>query len=223
MKSLLIFSCIATLAVTLNACNTNSVDPNANTSARLGGPSSGTATGPHSGTETHPHSGTADEPHSLTDVAVANLPVAITTYISTNYAGATIKDAKKDPQGYYLVAVTIGTTVKVLVFKADGTFVKELSVPDKPAKGDSAHHPKPEVGDTTHHSKPLGLTSVAVSSLPATITTYISTNYAGSTIEKADKETSSGDYIVLIETKDSKRVLLLFGSDGTFKKALSGK
>ncbi len=44
------------------------------------------------------------------------------------------------------------------------------------------------------------LTTVAVSSLPATITSYISTNYAGATIDKAVQEKTSSDYIVAITT-----------------------
>lgn len=240
MKTLLVFSCVAAIVLGLNACNHNAVDPtSAASSARSSAIDSLSGSGPF----------------SLTTVAVSSLPTAITTYISSNYGGATVKEAKKDAKGQYLVLITINSTIKVLIFSADGTFLKELSAPVKPAAGDSAHHPKrdstdhhkpfpgdsthhpktpgdslhhpkPVAGDTTHHGGPgqgPGLTSVAISSLPATITSYITTNYAGSTIEKADQETKTSDYIVLIKTADNKRVLLLFGSDGTFKKAVSGR
>ena len=227
MKTLLVFSCVAALVVSLNACNRNSVDPSTDGSARTAGATSTTLTGPH----------------NLTTVDVSSLPTAITTYISTNYAGATVKEAKKDEKGNYVVAITVDSKVKLLLFTADGTFVKVADGKPKHTPGDSthhmpgdsthhrmpgdsAHHPKPTIGDSTHHPRPgqgQDLKEVAVSSLPAAITTYITTTYAGSTINKAVQEAKTSDYIVSITTTDSKRVLLLFGSDGTFKKAVSGK
>ncbi|MVM32871.1 hypothetical protein GO755_22720 [Spirosoma sp. HMF4905] len=238
MKTLLVFSCVVALVVGLNACNKTAVDPTADASARSSTVTSTSLTGPH----------------SLTAVDVASLPAAITTYITTNYAGATIKDARKDADGNFLIAITVNNSLKLLLFKADGTFVKEAEMrfghapgdslhhrmPGDSARhhmpgdsahhhmpGDSLHHPKPTVGDTTHHSRPGGagpeLTEVAVSSLPAAITTYITTNYAGATINKAAQDKTTSDYIVSITTSDNKRGVLLFSSDGTFKKALIGK
>ncbi|GAB3779251.1 hypothetical protein GCM10028818_29510 [Spirosoma horti] len=230
MKALLMFSCVAALVLSLNACNRNSVDPStADASARSGGVASTSLTGPH----------------SLTVVDVATLPAAITTYISTNYAGATIKEALKDDKGNYAVAITVSSTIKLLLFKADGTFVKVAD--GKPgraprdsanhAPGDSAHHPRHTPGDSVNHPKPPrpdsanhprpgkgpDVTTVATSSLPAAITSYINTNYAGAKIDKAVQEKMSGDYLVAITTTDKKRVALLFGSDGTFKKAVTGR
>ncbi|AKD54283.1 PepSY-like domain-containing protein [Spirosoma radiotolerans] len=230
MKALLVFSCVAALVVSLNACNRNSVDPStADASARSGGVVSTSLTGPH----------------NLTAVDAATLPAAITTYISTNYAGATIKEALKDEKGNYVVAITVNSTIKLLLFKADGTFVKVAEGgPRRPprdsanhAPGDSAHHPKHAPGDSVNHPRPPkadsahhphpgkgpDVTPVAASSLPAAITSYINTNYAGATIDKAVQEKISGDYLVAITTTDKKRVALLFGSDGTFKKAVTGR
>lgn len=225
MKTLLVFSFVAALAVGMSSCNKTSVDPaDADASARTTATTSTSATGPL----------------SVTVVDAASLPAAITTYITTNYAGATVKEALKDSNGDYAVAIVQNNILKLLLFKADGTFVKEAdgrkhgrrdSTHHMPGdslhhpKGDSLHHPKPAPGDSAHHPKPTGpiATTVAVSSLPAAITTYISTNYAGATIEKAVQDTKSSDYIVAILTSDIKRALLLFGSDGTFKKVLLGK
>ena len=223
MKTLLVFSCLAAIVVSLNACNNTAVDPSAtDAAARTSGLASTSLTGPH----------------NLTVVAATSLPAAITSYINTNYSGATIKEALKDAKGNYVVAITVNSSVKLLLFNADGTFVKEAD--GKPEHtpgdsthhhmpGDSLHHPKPPVGavgDSAHHPHPgqgPDLTAVAVSSLPAIITSYISTNYAGATIDKAGQEKTSNDYIVAITTTDKKHVLLLFGSDGTFKKALAGR
>lgn len=230
MKALLVFSCVAALVVSLNACNRSSVDPSAaDASARSASVESTSLTGPH----------------NLTVVETATLPAAVTTYITTNYAGATIKEALKDEKGNFVVAITVNSSLKLLLFKADGTFVKVAE--GKPgrsprdsanhAPGDSAHHPKHPHGDSLNHPKPPkadsanrprpgkgpDVTTVAVSSLPAAITTYINTNYAGATIDRAVQEKASGDYLVAITTTDKKRVALLFGSDGTFKKAVTGR
>lgn len=229
MKALFVFSCMAALVLSLNACNHNAVDPSTTDgSARSSGVASGTATGPG----------------SLTSVDVSKLPSAITTYINTNYAGATIKEAGTDPQGNYLVIITLNNELKLLAFKSDGTFIKELKGgKGRPMHGDSLHHPKgdslhhpPMPGDSLHHPKGDSLhhkgpgpgpganvTVVAATDLPAAITTYINTNYAGATIEKAAKDNTTSDYIILIKTTDSKHVLLVFGSDGTFKKAVKGR
>ncbi|GAB3808273.1 hypothetical protein GCM10028819_46970 [Spirosoma humi] len=230
MKALLMFSCVAALVVSLNACNRNSVDPDtADASARLGGVVSTSLTGPH----------------NLTVVEAATLPAAITTYITTNYAGATIKEALKDEKGNFLVAITVNSTLKLLQFKADGTFVKVVEGrPGRPPRdsanhvpSDSAHHPRHPHGDSLSHPKPPkadsanhprpgkgpDVTTVAVSNLPAAITSYINTTYAGATIDKAVQEKMSGNYLVAITTADKKRVALLFGSDGTFKKAVAGR
>ncbi|WP_206170636.1 hypothetical protein [Spirosoma pollinicola] len=145
MKALLVFSCVAALVVSLNACNNNPVDPSAaDASARSAGVTSTSATGPR----------------NLTAVDAATLPTAITTYISTNYAGATIKEALKDAQGNYVIAITVSSVVKVLAFKADGTFVKVLDGKRGPGHfpGDSTKHAPGDSlrqhfpGDSTHHA-----------------------------------------------------------------------
>lgn len=219
MKALVVFSCMVALVVGLDACNQNSVDPaTLDGSARISSATSGTATGLH----------------SLTLVDVSSLPAAITSYVSTNYAGATIKEAGKDGSGSYAVVISLNSTVKVLLFKADGTFVKELDGRPRPMRGDSTHHATPGDsthhhmrGDTTHRPKPgsagIGLTDVATSSLPTAITSYVSTNYAGATVDKAGQEKKSGDYVVIITASAGKHIVLLFGSDGTFKKVFAGK
>lgn len=230
MKALLVFSCVAALVVSLNACNRSSVDPStADASARAGGVVSTSLAGPH----------------NLTAVDAATLPAAVSTYISTNYAGATIKEALKDEKGNYVVAITVNSALKLLLFDANGTFVKVAEgKPGRPprdsashAPGDSAHHPRHIPSDSLNHPKPPrpdtashprpgkgpDVTTVATSSLPAAITSYINSTYAGATIDKAVQEKTSGDYLVAISTTDKKRVVLLFSSDGTFKKAMTGR
>ena len=133
---------------------------------------------------------------TLEQIAVADLPSAITSYISTNYAGAEIKTAAKDSTRGYLVMIVVSDQSKTLLFNTDGTFNKEVS---KPLRGK--------------------FTAVAVADLPAAITTYITTTYAGSTIKDAAKN-AEGQFVVVVKTSDGKPVALLFEADGTFKQVL---
>jgi len=133
----------------------------------------------------------------LTEVATADLSTAITTYISTTFAGSTIKYAAKDEAGKTVVAITLGDgTLKGLLFNADGTFKEELK----------------------QHAKKAKLTKVEVSALPAAVTVYIANTYAGAEIKTAGTN-AAGEFFVAILI-DSKIKVLLFNADGTFSKEL---
>ncbi|MDR6193114.1 hypothetical protein [Siphonobacter sp. SORGH_AS_0500] len=70
----------------------------------------------------------------LTEVALADLPTSITTYITAHYAGATLEKAGKNADGVYFVAIKSGNSIKVLRFDASGTFVEELAKEARPKK-----------------------------------------------------------------------------------------
>jgi hypothetical protein len=74
----------------------------------------------------------------LTEVAIANLPASVGTYVTANYAGYTIKRAGKDADGNLLVGIDNGTTQKVLKFDSTGAFKEELPVPPH-EKGPGQH------------------------------------------------------------------------------------
>jgi hypothetical protein len=133
----------------------------------------------------------------LTEVAVADLAASITSYISTTYPSSEIKFAAKDESGKIVVSILLSDgTPKGLIFNADGTFKEELK----------------------RHAQKAKLTEVADADLPAAITTYITTNYAGSEVKKAGKN-ADGQYFVGI-VLDSKIKVLLFNADGSFNKEL---
>lgn len=138
----------------------------------------------------------------LTEIASANLPAAVSTYISANYAGAEIQFAGKDTSGQIVVGLKLADgTHKGLLFNADGTFNKALEKYQRGAK----------------------LTKVEISALPAAITVYTASKYAGYTVKTAGKN-DAGEYFVVIakttgteaEIKASRKVLQ-FNADGTFK------
>ncbi len=76
------------------------------------------------------------------------------------------------------------------------------------------------VTDTVTKQKCKGkLTEVAAAALPAAVKTYITTNYAGSEIQFAGKDTD-GKIVVGLKLADGTSKGLLFNADGTFNKAL---
>lgn len=145
----------------------------------------------------HGHKG--GDRDSVSKVAVADLPAAITNYITTNYASATIVTAALDATRGYIVMIKQGTERKALLFATDGTFTQEI------VRG---------IGK--------GYTAIEVSTLPAAVTTYITTNYAGATIKAAGKN-STGQFKVIVQPTSGRRVELLFAADGTFVQARKGK
>ncbi len=132
---------------------------------------------------------------SLTQVAVTDLPAAVSGYITTNFANATITLAALDVGRGYLVMVQQADQKKTLLFNTDGSFEREIV---RGLKGD--------------------YTAIDVSALPAAVTTYISTNYTGSTIKAAGKS-STGPYKVIVQPATGRPVDLLFAADGTFVQA----
>ncbi|MBO0930534.1 PepSY-like domain-containing protein [Fibrella aquatilis] len=189
MKKLQVVSFIALFGMALWGCNQGSnVAPDATLStARL----TSDSTGFHCR-------------DSLTKVAVTALPATITAYIAKTYAGSTADYAAKDDKGNFLVAISTTTTRNLLLFNADGTFNKELTL-----RGGPGGH-----GPGGFGKKRDSLTVVAISALPAAITTYITANYAGATVDVAAKDANRG-YVVMI-TQNGQRKALLFNLDGTF-------
>ena len=71
----------------------------------------------------------------LMEVDIATLPASISTYVTANYVGYTIKKAGKDAEGNLLVGLKNDTTYKVLKFNSDGKFIEELAIPPHGKRG----------------------------------------------------------------------------------------
>ena len=128
----------------------------------------------------------------LVAVDPATLPASIATYINTNYAGATVKFAGKDDKGQIVVGLTLNNVETGLLFDASGVFLKALDNYGKKAK----------------------LVQVDIATLPASVTAYVTTNYAGYTIKKAGKD-ADGNVLVGIKN-DAGHKVLKFDSTGKF-------
>lgn len=195
MRKLIVAGLIALFGVTLWSCNQNqTVSPDTDavlSAARLSSDTTGFFCR-----------------DSLTKIGVATLPATVTSYISANYAGATIDYAAKDDAGNFLVAITRNDQRTALLFNADGTFSKELSLRGGGKGHGKGHGPGHKGGDRD------SLTKVAVADLPAAITSYITTNFASATVTAAALDATRG-YLVMI-TQGTDRRTLLFGTNGTF-------
>lgn len=133
----------------------------------------------------------------LTEIAAADLSETVSAYINTTYAGATVKFAAKDAEGKVVVAITLADgTAKGLLFNADGTFNSELK----------------------QHAHKGRITKIEVNTLPAAVTAYITTNYAGSEIKQAGTN-ADGEYFIGILIAEKVKILL-FNADGSFSKEL---
>jgi hypothetical protein len=129
----------------------------------------------------------------LTNIEIAALPSSITAYITKNYAGAAIKFAGKDDKGQYVVGVSLNNVETGLLFDAAGTFVQALQ----------------------HYKDKAKLTEVAITTLPASVTSYVASKYAGYTVKRAGKDADGNLFIGIHNGTDHK--VLLFDATGAFK------
>lgn len=133
----------------------------------------------------------------LTSIDIATLPTAITTYIDKNYAGSTIKFAGKDEKAQTVVGVSLNNVETGLLFDANGVFVQALA----------------------HYGKKAKLTEVDITTLPASVGTYVKANFAGYTVKKAGKD-ADGNLLVGIKNETTHKVLK-FDSAGKFVEELA--
>lgn len=153
----------------------------------------------------------------LTEVATADLPAAVLSYVTANYAGATLEKAARDDAGNFAVLIKKADgTMTGLIFDASGNFKQEMTKGGHGGKDGG----KGGADGPWHHDHGTSLTAVGVASLPGPVSSYVSTNYAGSTIEKAGKD-ARGNYLVSVKQADGRKVQLLFDASGTFTKVLS--
>lgn len=125
------------------------------------------------------HGGKGDRSHKdslSTGIAIdpTTIPASVTSFISTSYAGYTvIKGRNRTVNGVVSneLLISNSTDMKVLFFDANWVFISEILK----SKGDDK-----------------GATSIDISTIPVSVSTYISTNYSGYTISSASSRTKNG-------------------------------
>jgi hypothetical protein len=149
---------------------------------------------------------TADEILALTTITpveagkgkkikIDSLSSVITSYINTNYAGATIKSAFQDKDGNIAVFIKDkdGKMV-ILFFDKDGKFIKSSTPKDN-----------------------NGGSNAIDSNVLKAIKDYITEHYSGATVLNIKKD-KDGGFTVTVKNKDGKIISLTFDKDGKFIK-----
>jgi hypothetical protein len=115
---------------------------------------------------------------------------SIKDYVTENYPDASIKRAKEDQDGNFIVGLTGHV---FLLFDSEGAFV--------------------EIHEFAHRKGDRG-EKIEIEDLSTTITDYISANYTDATIKVAFLK--DDQYKVGIINSEDKRVLVIFDSEGNF-------
>jgi hypothetical protein len=149
-------------------------------------------------------------------IASSSLPDSILNYLTNNYSGYQfkkafeIKDSAGDIGGYVVIIGFNGKPVGLL-FDANGNFQTVLEQREHGDIGGSGwHHGGRFDGRDGKHRDTL-----ALSSLPSGIVSYLSTNYPSDTLLRAFRNRDSS---ILVITKDDGLFANLFNSAGVFVK-----
>ncbi len=150
--------------------------------------------------ENHDGRGDHDDRDSVYNVVI---PAATLAQIHATYPNDTVIVGKREVHNgviTYEVIIKNGSTVRFLTYDANWVFVSI-------GAGDDEHHENNGGGDVV----------IAISAIPTTATTFISTTYAGYTITKAKSETERGvtKYEVQITNGTTKK-WLIFSSAWVF-------
>jgi Putative beta-lactamase-inhibitor-like, PepSY-like len=148
----------------------------------------------------HTHKGgSKGEKGKMNEIDPATLPASVTAYITTTYAGSTVKHAAKTESGKFVVHLILADkSNKGLVFDETGKFLS-----------------------AKNQGKNKGV-KVEISALPKAVTDYITTTYPGSKIKKAYKS-DTGNFGVEVEKADKTKVMVGFDATGKFLSELAHK
>lgn len=156
-------------------------------------------------------------PHHRTDsVAFSSLPSAVGNYLSANYSGYTFqkafsdKDASGNVAGYVVIINYNGKPVG-LKFDATGAFVKVLEQREgHDLEGHGWHH-----GGRFDDRDGLRRDTIAISALPAAVTSYFASNYAQDTLVGAFKGKDSS---IIVLSINNGAYATVFNASGAFVK-----
>lgn len=210
MKKFIITGCVA-IGMLLTSCNKNTdSSTTANQTAQLEAVQAVSVSTTNTASREPGDSiyavNTCDRQQRKTVIAFSTLSSAITSYLTTNYAGFTqikavqITDNSNTVVGYVAIISFNGKPVAIK-FDANGNFVKVLE--QRQGRdifdGRRFHH-----GGCFDDRDGLGRDSIAIANLPAAITTYIATTFSTDTIVKA------------FITRDSNIVVITKSSAGVY-------
>ena len=145
-------------------------------------------------------------------IDVSELPTTVTDYVTASYPDETIQNAVLKPSGKFAAELSDGS---VLLFDADGNFIKECGVVDPNGSG---HGPWQPGGPGGHHggAGPGGHgghgihgTQVTLEELPQAAQDYLAATYPDATLDRA-VEKPNGNFFVRL----SNGAKILFDAEG---------
>ncbi len=157
-----------------------------------------------------------DRGHVPDSIAMSALPAAVTDYLTANYAGYTFQKAytEKDASGTtigYVVIIQFNGNPMGLKFDASGNFILVLEQREgRDLGGDGWHEGGRFCNRDGQHKD-----TVALTSLPANVVSYFTTNYPQDTLVRAYLDRDSS-YIIF--SKDNGAFVTVFDSTGAFVK-----
>ncbi len=162
--------------------------------------------------------GACNKDHKRTKVNAEALPAAITSYITTNYAGYTFINAfstatiSTNTLDAYVVAFNFNGKPIALKFDAKGLFIKVLELREgRDMKKGGDHH----LGGCFENRDGKQRDTIALSALSANIKAYFTTNYAKDTLKAAF---TNKDGSIIVISKNVSFFASAFKTDGTFIK-----
>lgn len=135
--------------------------------------------------------------HRDSTIAIASLPQAVKDSITRFYAGYTITKAEQELKNgviTYEVQITNGTLKMTLVYDATGHLIQTQTEGNRGDNGGNDDH-NGNNGNNDHDN------GISLASIPASVTTYVTTNYAGYTVNDAEKKVKNGVTTYEIEIK----------------------
>jgi hypothetical protein len=218
--SYLLFSVIAT-GFFLSSCQKNGQTPGKSSSSTSLSSSAAFASNQAlviaaSATDTIYAVNTCQHGDKADTIAFSTLPDTIGKYLTANYSGYTFKHAfeilnTSGTAAGYVVMITYNGNAVGLAFDANGYFVKVLEQREKGDLNGRGWHEGGRFGNRDGHY----LDTVAITSLPVTITTYFGVNYPNDTLKHALLNRDSSYVVVSV---DSGVFVTQFTYDGTFIK-----
>lgn len=149
-------------------------------------------------------------------VAQSALPSPVSAYIDANYSGASfakafaLKNSSAVVTGYVVVIYYDNKPVG-LQFDSTGAFVKVLEQREKGDLEGAGHHHGGRFEDRDGQQRD----TIALTALPAAVTTYFAANYATDTLVKAFRNRDNG---ILVLSKNNGLFATVFTADGVFVK-----
>lgn len=153
------------------------------------------------------------------------IPASAQAYIATNYPGYTITgghklNLRKDTTKVYEIDIVSSTDAKDIYFDANWNFVSDATK----VKGDR-NGKNGGKGDRSHRDSLSTGTAIDPTTIPASVTSFISTTYAGYTVIKGRNRTVNGviSNELLISNSTDMKVLFFDANWGFVSELLKSK